>query len=40
MPNNSSTRIVIVEDQRSIRALIYSSLTHIGYHNLVECRDA
>jgi two-component system chemotaxis response regulator CheY len=39
MPNNSSTRIVIVEDQRSIRALIYSSLTHIGYHNLVECAD-
>ena len=39
MPNDSSTRIVIVDDQPSIRALVYSSLQHIGYRNLVECGD-
>jgi len=39
MPNDSTTRIVIVDDQPSIRALVFSSLTHIGYRNLVECGD-
>jgi two-component system chemotaxis response regulator CheY len=39
MPYDSSTRIVIVDDQPSIRTLVFSSLTHIGYHNLVECGD-
>ena len=39
MANDSSTRIVIVDDQASVRALVYSSLQHIGYRNLVECGD-
>jgi two-component system chemotaxis response regulator CheY len=39
MPNDSSARIVIVDDQPSIRQLVYSSLQHIGYRNLVECGD-
>ena len=39
MPNDSSIRIVIVDDQPSIRTLVYSSLQHIGYRNLVECGD-
>ncbi|MEA2825168.1 MAG: two-component system, chemotaxis family, chemotaxis protein CheY [Alphaproteobacteria bacterium] len=39
MPNDLSTRIVIVDDQASIRHLIFSSLQHIGYRNLVECAD-
>jgi two-component system, chemotaxis family, chemotaxis protein CheY len=39
MPNDLSTRIVIVDDQASTRHLIFSSLQHIGYRNLVECAD-
>jgi two-component system chemotaxis response regulator CheY len=38
MPNDS-TRIVIVDDQASIRHLVFSSLQQIGYRNLVECGD-
>jgi len=39
MPTGPHIRIVIVDDQLSIRNLVYSSLQHIGYHNLVECGD-
>ncbi len=36
---NDSIRILIVDDQASIRHLVFSSLQQIGYRNLVECGD-
>jgi two-component system chemotaxis response regulator CheY len=39
MPNDSSTRILVVDDLRTMRTLIRSSLLQIGYQNIVECCD-
>ena len=39
MPNGSTLRVMIVEDQGAIRQLIHSSLLRIGCHNIVECSD-
>jgi len=39
MPDGSSLRIMVVEDQAAMRQLICSSLRQIGCHSVVECGD-
>jgi two-component system chemotaxis response regulator CheY len=39
MTNGTSIRIMVVEDQPSMRTLVRSSLRQIGYDNVVECEN-
>lgn len=39
MPNARTFRIMVVDDLRSMRQLIRSSLLELGCHNLAECVD-
>ena len=39
MPAASALRITIVDDQKSIRALVRGSLQHLGVRQIVECGD-
>jgi two-component system, chemotaxis family, chemotaxis protein CheY len=39
MPKGSTFRILIADDLLAMRALVRSSLVHIGYRNITECSD-
>ena len=39
MPSGSTFRILIADDLLSMRALLRSSLVHLGYRNVTECSD-
>ena len=39
MPKGSTFRILIADDLLAMRALLRSSLVHIGYRNITECSD-